>query len=370
MPETFPRPSVRRTVLIVLFAVLGLAAADRAVRTMWLEQAVPSADLFWIWDADWPRDPVRPHAFQAARWFQLDAVPKEAKLLVLAEEQYRIFLNGTWIGTGRYEEPLEWHAYPVGPHLEKGENVIAAELRSSRGVGGLMVCLTIEGRDDCLVASDGEWRSFREHQPRLSAGRVDDEAAGRPVKVWGRAEAGRWPVPSQPLERPLASACIDSDRPMPAHRIFQIREERIVLEGIEVAIPVWQARWRHFSRGLAVIRLREPAAEVATVGFGRKRRQPVDPDTWTYLVTQPGQSIHATVEGQWFEHVEIAGVEGFHSVWYWPIDEREECDTYFAPDRHPRPRGVWGVEPPRLRSPVQHELWREFQGVPRVARGE
>ena len=34
------------------------------------------------------------------------------------------------------------------------------------------------------------------------------------------------------------------------------------------------------------------------------------------------------------------------------------------------PRGVLGIVPPPLRTPVEDEVWRQLQGVPRVAGGE
>jgi len=365
-PDASSAPSLRRSLLIAALVVLALAAADRAARTFWLEQALPSADIFWIWDEEWPRSPARPHAFQMVRHFELAEVPPKATLLVQADEEYRIFVNGRWVGAGRYEE-LEWHAYPVTRWLRQGPNVVAAELRSSRGAGGLLACLTTTG-NDCLVASDGGWRSFAQYQSGLARGETDDE--GRPVLVWGRAGTGHWPLPSIRGVREPAAGCIDTARRIEAHRVFEVREDPVPGGESGATLPVWQARWRHFARGLAVIRLPEAGRTVGTLAFGRKRQRPIDPSSRGTVVTQPGQRTWVATEVQWFEYLEVAGIDDLGEVWFWPVGEREGCNVYYAPDRRPRPRGVLGLAPPRSSTPVEDELRSRFEGVPGVAGGE
>lgn len=358
--------TLRRRLILLALAVLALAAVDRAVRTLWLEQALPSADIFWIWDDAVPREPASPHAFQAMREFDLADPPKKAMLLVQADEEYRIFLNGRWVGTGTYDES-EWHAYPVGRWLRRGKNLLVAELRSGRGVGGLLLCLAV-GDDECAVTSDGGWLSFSEYQPRLARG--EHEGDGRPVRVWGRAGTGRWPLPSVRGVRPLAASCIDTTRPIEAHRVLYLRDEVLPGPGPEISVPVWSARWRLFAKGVAVVRMADEEAEVGKVVFGRKRRQAPDPSSRGVLVTQPGQPEWVMPEGQWFQYMEIQGPERLGEILYWPIADREECSIYFAPDRRSRPRGLLGVAPPRSRTPVDDELRRRNEGIAGVAGGE
>lgn len=362
-------PSIRRALLLLVVVVLGLAAADRALRTWWIGRQVPSASLHWIWDPSWPREPVRPHAFQLMRRFQLDEVPDRAELLVAVDEEYRLFLNGHWVGSGRLQPLDSWHSYAVAPLLRSGENVLGAELRSSRGVGGFLLCLREPRRERCVVSSDARWTSFGEHQRRLRHGETD-ENEGSPVRVWGRVGTGGWPLPTGRSRRPLAEECVKTGRPMPAHRIVYLRDAGLSWKGIERKIPVWQARWRSLSRGIVGVRLAGTEGRVARLDFGRKRRAPVAPEASAVLVTQPGQEVFVATEGQWFQYLQTKGLRRIEDAWYWPTHEREDCGAYYAPDERPDPRGILGVTPPRLHSPVEHELWREFEGFPGLASRE
>ncbi|MDX1632166.1 MAG: hypothetical protein R3234_09905 [Thermoanaerobaculia bacterium] len=357
--------SIRRSLVFVAVLILGLAAVDRAVRTWWIGRTLPTADLYWIWDPEWPRDPVRPHAFQAIRSFEIDEVPDSADLLVATDEEYRLYLNGRWVGSGRLQPLGSWHAYPVASLLRPGENLLTMELRSGRGVGGLLLCLEGPGGEGCVVSSDGRWTSFFEYQEGLHQERANPDAGG-PVRVWGRVGTGEWPLPEGRTRRPLAEECVETARRVPARRIQDLRPSGERAR----RMPVWRAWWPSYSRGIVGLRLLGGEREVGRLDFGPERKASVEGGAFGVLVTQPGQEVFVTTEGWGFRYLQAKGLRALEGAWYWPIREREECRAYYAPEERPDPRGILGVTPPRSHPPVENELWREFEGLSSLAGGE
>ena len=183
MPSTV-RPASRRGVLLlaVFAAILALAAATRALPAA-RARSMPTQGAQWIWeDMDW-RD-HDPTAFYAVRDFDLDPPPPRARILISADEEYVLTLNGKRIGAGAYQPGSPLDVYEVGPLLLPGGNRLMAELRSARGTGGLLAAL-VDGDGRLLVGTDGTGASF----PATSWGW---RGAGSP---WGERVRARPPTP-------------------------------------------------------------------------------------------------------------------------------------------------------------------------------
>jgi hypothetical protein len=153
----------------------------------------------WIWSQQ-PQRNAAPGAFYAVRDFELDTVPESAELLITADEEYRVFLNGRPLGSGRRPvgSAMDLDRYAVAPFLLQGGNRLLVELRHSWGQGGLLLLLR-DGNGGVQVASDSAWRVVRGTYPGLLEGWAPSEK-GEPVRVWGRPPVGRWGTPRALLD--------------------------------------------------------------------------------------------------------------------------------------------------------------------------
>src|SRR4029077_11094756 len=94
----------------------------------------------WIWSGR-ERNAQGPSAFYALRDFTLDMPPARARLLVTADEEYVLYLNGKRVGAGGYRAGAGLDVYDAGPLLLPGGNRLIAELRSNHGGGGFLLSL-------------------------------------------------------------------------------------------------------------------------------------------------------------------------------------------------------------------------------------
>jgi hypothetical protein len=300
----------------------------------------------WIWDSQWPSSPTRAHAFAVERTMTVPAVPPSARLLIQADEEYHLSINEEWIGSGRYGDGVRWDAYPVSASVRPGANQLRVELRSSRGVGGLLLCLQAEPGAPCWLRSDEQW----------NVGTADDSPS-RIVKAWGEAPLGNWPLPIGVQDRGLASACIDTGHPSSPRRIVAL-DPLIRGEGDDlVSLPVWSLRWGPRSRAILELDVDPAARHLGELSFGRSRRLPVDRSSRETVITEAGQSTFRSVAGRELRFAEVEGIAEVLGGRFYRV--RDECDDWmFAP---PSPsEGVLGLPPPPSRTPVEDELWGDL----------
>lgn len=208
-----------------------LAFAERGVMTMRAHFNGPGDGAAWIWDRD-AAENTEPVAFLASGVVHLDTPPAIARLAVVADESYHVYVNGSWVGANRYRRGRPADGFDVAHLLRAGENRVVVEARSTRGVGGLMVALGVGAAARTVLVSDGAWQThlddaydvFYPHRPL---------PVGTPALVWSQPPAGRWRVPPQPVVRPT----LTTDAGQPA--AFQPVRARRAGPG---------ARWQRFRR--------------------------------------------------------------------------------------------------------------------------
>ncbi|RMH20648.1 MAG: hypothetical protein D6696_07640, partial [Acidobacteria bacterium] len=144
----------------------------------------------WIWapGVSLAKSPP-PVAFYASARLWLPAPPRQARLAIVADEEYAAWLGDGWIGAGAYRPHGGVDVYEVADRLVAGENRIVVELRSSRGAGGLLAVLEADGRP--LVASGAEWRIHRRWSADLWRP-ASPRPTGEAPRLWGRPPTGRW----------------------------------------------------------------------------------------------------------------------------------------------------------------------------------
>ena len=114
------------------------------------------------WNAQWisisidPREDLGVFGFR--RRVELSSIPKELKVKVSADQRYKLYVNGQFVGFGPQRgDVLHWfyETYDIAPFLKKGENWIAA-----------------------LVWNFGRWAPMAQHTARqgfVLEGPIDDK---------------------------------------------------------------------------------------------------------------------------------------------------------------------------------------------------
>lgn len=318
---------------LIAAAILGSAAAARGLRVAQARWTSPTGAAEWIWIPT-SRGERYPAAFFVLRDFALDAPPASARLAVTADEEYVLTLNARRVGVGGWVPGAPLDVYEVAPLLRAGGNRLEIELRSSRGIGGLLLQLTdAEGRP--ILVSDRSWRLARRDDSELIRGRQPLEALGEPVASWGLPPLGRWGEP----------------RPGPL-------------------LPLWDQE----VTGPPVRALRDGSGEVA--GYlelrlppARERRTALvffdDAERGVPVVVPAGAERWLDSQPRRFRALRLVGISGRFAARVFPVSP-EILARRSRPRREDSP-GLMGLEAPGLRTPVEDEVGRKLQGVAGVA---
>src|SRR5437763_16059026 len=171
VPAALPSPAAIRRLRAWLAAYLMIAvlAAAAHLRSALGARSLPTAAARWIWK---PIDQLdhNPTAFYAIRDFRLGSPPARARLMITADEEYVVTLNGKRIGAGAFEPGAPLDVYEAGPLLLPGGNRLLVELRRGDGTGGLLASLVDEATGRQIVGTDDGRRVLPAHQLGLPRG--------------------------------------------------------------------------------------------------------------------------------------------------------------------------------------------------------
>jgi hypothetical protein len=124
----------------------------------------------WIWPVCNNGDLVNGYALFRKK-FELKSVPKKATLFITADQSYRLFINGTFIGRGPargFQRNWPYDEIDVSSHLKKGKNLITVRAYNpgfsnfqylSEGFAGLLVAAKWKNFE---LVSDASWKSIRQ----------------------------------------------------------------------------------------------------------------------------------------------------------------------------------------------------------------
>lgn len=362
-----PRRAALLALAALVVAVIALATADRATRAVYTRWLVPEPlrGAEWIWMPPPARAPDR-RAFYAARVVDLDFPPAEARLAVTADEAYVFYVNGTPVGANAYGAGEAADLYRVGEQLVPGRNVLAVELRSGRLFGALVASLEVEGAGGrrLRVVTDDGWRIFRRFRPALFDPAEELDAGAR-VHVWGLPPVGRWGGPDG--VRPLAP--LDALVEMPGLEPERLRVRRGERWRRRPSLPAGGEVLLDFGEpvtGYLHLTATRPAPPVGAVYYGLSRPDPVRHRPAATPAPPLGRAEWFDAQPRTFRYALVVG---------WEIAEA----LVFAadPDRvapllaRNRPAvGVFGLEPPRLRAPLEDEVWRRVERLEGGGGGE
>jgi len=359
MPWILPRSPWLRRSLLALTVGLLTALLIHALPRERAAGGLSTQDAQWIWKPLTRRDQA-PTVFYVVRDFELAALPARARLLLAADEEYVLTLNGKRIGAGAYRSGAPLDVYEVGPLLIQGGNRMLVELRSGRGAGGLLLSLQDEATGRQLVASDAGWRLMDRERFGLARGWLPLGDAP-PAFSWGYPPMGRWGRPQVGQPRPLPTESLGQP-PVPAVSILPLRLDLGAAErGRPPGSPVLYD-WGRTVEGYLTLQV--PADKEAGIAllFTAEDRPP-DP-----LGARPADSVLILpCSREWLD----ARPRRFRYAMLVGLVRPAVAAVLPAPAEPVRVRAaetrVFGVAGPPLRTPVEDEVWSKLQRFAGVA---
>ncbi|HBL28952.1 MAG TPA: hypothetical protein DD490_19125 [Acidobacteria bacterium] len=348
---------------LVALVVFGLGVAARAVPLI-EARFLATKSARWIWEGRDRRD-VSPTAFLAVRDFAVETVPARARVLVTADEEYVLFLNGQRVAAGSWERGTKLDVVEVGALLQPGHNRLVAELRSGRGAGGFL--LRLEDGDGRLLAETGEdWRIFRIGHPGIVRGWLPLARAlydppeiptGEPAVSWGSPPTGIWGRPVAGAPVPVWSA-LQAGPPLPA----------APPEGLVKKPPQVLFDWGESVAGyLTIAALPKKELQVGLLFTGDTPPDPQQDRPSGMVLLLPRQQEWQAARPGRFRYALVVGIASPTRASAQPVDAAVLPRLW--PAVHP-PEGVFGIAPPPLRTPVEDVVWGKFESVPGVAGSE
>lgn len=370
----FPMPAYRpgtraalRTLLgagLVIAVGLGLDWAWGAAR----QSLQPTGEAEWIWMRNVSRW-RGPEAFYAMRDFDIDEVPSRARVVVLGDEEYVLFLNGRRVGGNHYVGGAPLDEYRVEELLTEGTNRLGAHLRSSKGEGAFLLALYLGDSGSPIVVSDDEWKILRRFSRKFFRPWLPIERRERAVVV-ARPPTGRWGGTSRREKRPLHDELAVFRGGLRARRRFVAAEGWLPLIGRqrddssrlgEVVV----LDWGQPVNGYLTLRFAGTDVALGLAYFGEQLPDPVGHAPDAYVIGTRGQSYWEDVVPRRFRFVLLAGL----------TDATEGRVVLTDPEKlRPIPGGealpgVLGLPAPRLRSPAEDKVWRELERFARQPEG-
>ncbi|HEX7183955.1 MAG TPA: hypothetical protein VF756_19145 [Thermoanaerobaculia bacterium] len=363
-----PSPPTRRwraALILVFLASVALAVGTRQLSVLLARVAAPTDGAQWIW-MERDRKDVSPAAFYAARDFEVESPPARARLMAIADPEYILYLNGRRVGSGTYGEGGRLDTWEVGPLLQPGTNRLLAELRSDRGAGGFLAALE-DAEGEVLVRTDESWRVFPRHELGLLRGWMLLQGPGspesQPAFCWGYPPTGRWGMPAAGDPKPLFPDVVRG-RPVPA--ASTVRPGRP--PGFPADLPSPPQilfDWGREVTGYLTLALPPSTERTAALLFtGDVPPRPLaDPPAAVAIL--PGRGSWTDALPRRFRYALVVGLKEPVTAQVQRVDETAAASLLAGV--HRPARGVFGIAPPSLRTPVEHEIWGDLESVPGVA---
>ena len=359
------RRKVWRWLLSLVVLLVALVGVERVIRWAITGTSLPTGQAEWIW-APIDEGQTEPQTFYLVRDFKLDFGIKRARLLCLADEEYVAIVNGTQVGGGRFFGQDVLDEYAVGRFLKRGRNRLVIEARSSRGNGGLLLSLEVEGAEkSSTVVSDRSWRVLR-HQERGLGQAREQIPEGEEPAVWGLPPMGSWPLPTRARRRPTIPELLVGGEP---ERPLEIRlggegsawkpldQDEAPIEGLG---PWVTFDWGRSVTGYLALEYRIEESPVALIYLGE---EPPDP-----TVARPA-AVLAGLEGGWlwsdalpqkFRYATVLAREGtVTGAMVYLTHPKKSADL--IPGKGSS-MGVFGLRSENLRTPLENEFRRELHG--------
>lgn len=330
---------------------------------------LPVGEAVWIWEPHATRW-SGPQAFVALREFTLEQKPNAARLLILADEEYVVWVNGTLVGCGRYRpgDPLD--QYSISDLLRSGENRLVVELRSGRGLGGFFANLHFPAAPQLDVGSDERWHVSRVWRSGFlhDKGRLDSlphavALAAPPFGRWGPTAAS---APRVPLRAVLLRDGVRA--PVRRDPTLGGRWMSADSQAAGRSVTAMRADFRTQVEGLLVLGFEGPRPASGLLYLGDQLPDPDEQAPAALVVLERGQSFWLDAEMRRFRYALVLGMPGLRSAQLYGYSGPPPRSWQPVPLR--TMRGAFGLTPPELRTPAEDEVWRHLQGLASGRRGK
>ena len=148
---------------------------------------------------------------------------KACSLTVTSDDWYQLFINGKKVGMGS-----DWAApanYDIKPHLKKGANVIALEVRNKASAGGmaLRVRTTLKDGKTQDWVSDGSWKCSKEVAKGWNTAAKAPEGF-KPAVVIGKMGDKPWGMVIDNAAAPAAQGFVDVTKDFSVSEGFKLEK--------------------------------------------------------------------------------------------------------------------------------------------------
>jgi hypothetical protein len=271
------------------------------------------------------------------------------------------------VGSNRYAAGRV-DAYKAGSLLQPGTNTLLVELRSTRGIGGLLFSLEINGTQGEVLrlVSDDTWGVVRRGLRGLFGNRpgfVSPEA----VRVLATPPAGRWGLPREVVLKPTVAELRVGEPPLAAERILIGPENDLWGEQGRVKRRKTRFRWWvTFDWGREVtgyLRFRFPTKGgtrgLVFVGAGPPdiKRRSAD----TFLMSLEGRRFWTDSQPRRFRYATFVGFGSVQDAEV-ILTDPDASLPWLAEKR--APDGVFGLDTGGLGTPLEDKIWSKLQRVP------
>ena len=203
----YHRPSSANWAPTLIGLIVAIASLQSTI--------VLAQEAQWIWYPSHRQSAVPAGSCYFRRTFQLDAKPEEAQLMIAADDQYEVYINGRKIGNGSSTRQLD--EYVVTDYFARGRNAVAIKATNTNGGTAAVaarVMLKQRSRGWISYSTNANWKSELRPLP-LWALAVYNDSRWVAAKSYG--SLGRTP----PWDREADVAAADQGR----HKRFKIAKD-------------------------------------------------------------------------------------------------------------------------------------------------
>ena len=183
------RDLMKRLGVVLAFVFVFTAAFSHlvAVYSQKFHDRTAPAQLLW---ARHPMSANEPVAFFAARDVTLPEHRVYARLKILGDPEYTLYVNGREIAGRLVGEDRALDYYDLSQVMRTGRNRIVVAVRAPKGVGALLVALDLAPETENWMVSDGQWKIYRRWDPLI----LEYDVAGQweEPAIIGAPPVGRW----------------------------------------------------------------------------------------------------------------------------------------------------------------------------------
>ena len=175
---------------IVLAFIFVFTAAFSHLSAIYLQKfhdRTAPAQFIWAQHRMSSNEPV---AFFAARDVTLPPNRIYARLKLLGDPEYTLYVNGREIGGRLVGEDRALDYFDLSEVMQTGRNRIVVAVRAPKGAGALLVALDLAPETENVVVSDSQWKIYRKWDPLIR--QYDVAGQWEAPMIVGAPPIGRW----------------------------------------------------------------------------------------------------------------------------------------------------------------------------------